>query len=177
MSDEQDIHARTRNAGQIWFVAGALVLTLVLLSQIRGQTLWVDGKISFAAQPRFWPAVGLISMAVGLGLHLWRMKRRWPGLADKVELRRWLEPVEYVIWFMVFVFMVPVIGFLPMSVGFACALTWRLGYRGKFYLIAAAAFAIGTVLFFKAGLGVRIPGAWAYGFLPNPLQSFFIVYL
>lgn len=177
MSDENDIHAKTRGSGQIYFVAGALIATLILLSQITGQTIWVEGKISFAAQPRFWPAVGLVSMAVGFGLHLWLMRRRRPVFLDKVELKRWLEPFEFAVWFMVFVFAVPLIGFLPMSVAFACLLTWRLGYRTRFALIIAAGFAVGTVLFFKAGLGVRIPGAWTYDFLPGSLRSFFIQYL
>ena len=177
MSTETDIQAKTRSAGQSVFILASLVLTLGLLSQIGRQTVWVEDAKSFAAQPRFWPAVALMVMTFGLAAHLWLMKRRRPDRLDWVEARRWLEPLEYVLWFMGYVYLVPQIGFLPMSVLFACLLTVRLGYRGTGYIATAALFAVAMVILFKGFLGVRIPGAALYEFLPAGLRSFFILYL
>jgi hypothetical protein len=177
MTDESDLTPKSRVAGQLPFVAGALALSLLLLSQIGGQTVWVEDADSFAAQPRFWPGVAIVTMCVAFGLHLLRMQRRRPNRADRDETRRWLRPFEFVVWFMVFVYAVPLIGFLPMSVAFACALTWRLGYRDWRMLLVAAVFAVVTVVVFKGFLGVRIPGAALYELLPAGPRGFFLQYL
>ncbi len=60
-------------------------------------------------------------MVVSFALHLVRMRRRRPDRLDWTEARRWLEPLEYVAWFMAYVLLVPIVGFLPMSLIFACA--------------------------------------------------------
>lgn len=177
MSIDTELQAKTRSTGQVVFVVGALVFSVVLLSQITSQTVWIENSKSFAAQPRFWPGVALALMVMGFGLQLWWLRRRRPNAQDWVEARRWLEPLEYVLWFMGYVFAVPVIGFLPMSVIFACGLTWRLGYRGGIYQGIAASFAIATVILFKGLLGVKIPGALIYDALPGALRTFFILYL
>ncbi|WP_138069669.1 tripartite tricarboxylate transporter TctB family protein [Sulfitobacter sp. EhC04] len=177
MSIESDLQARTRVAGQAVFILGALGLSLLLLSQITTQTVWIEDAKSFPAQPRFWPGVAIAMMVTSFGLHLLLMRRRRPDRLDWVEARRWLEPLEYVLWFMAYVFLVPVAGFLPMSLIFACALTWRLGYRDAGYFWVAALFAVCTVALFKGLLGVKIPGAAVYDALPGTLRSFFILYL
>ncbi|MEM9031136.1 MAG: tripartite tricarboxylate transporter TctB family protein [Pseudomonadota bacterium] len=176
MRDDDDIHAKTRGSGQIVFVAGGLAITLLLLSQITGQTIWDDQAKNFAAQPRFWPLVALLAMVLGFALHLWRMRHRAFRPEDWGEARRWIEPAEYVVWFMGYVFLVPLIGFLPMSLVFATGLTWRLGYRNRRMLWTAALFAFATVVFFKALLGVKIPGSALYEMLPEPFRSSFILY-
>lgn len=169
--------ARTRVAGQTVFVIAALALALFLLSQITRQTAWVDPSKSFVAQPRFWPAVALAMMVLPLGLHLWLMKRRRPNRSDWQEVRRWGETLEYAGWFMGYVFAVPWIGFLPMSILFAIGLAWRLGYRSLSTLIAAALFALSTVIVFKGFLGVKIPGARMYEWLPDGARSFALQFL
>jgi hypothetical protein len=105
------------------------------------------------------------------------MRRRRPSRADRAEVLRWAAPLEYVVWFMGFVFAVPLAGFLPMAVAFAVALTWRLGYRDRTMLILAAVFAVAVVVLFKGLLGVRIPGAALYELLPAGPRSFFLQFL
>ncbi|NNE53008.1 MAG: tripartite tricarboxylate transporter TctB family protein [Sulfitobacter sp.] len=177
MSNDIDIQAKTRGAGQTVFVFAALAAVVLLLLSITRQTVWVEDAKNLPAQPRFWPAVALIIMCAAFAQHAWRMRRRKPNAQDWAEARRWVEPLEYVLWFMVYVFAVPIIGFLPMSLLLACALTWRLGYQSRGYLLAAAVFAVATVILFKGLLGVKIPGAAIYEVLPGGLRSFFILYL
>lgn len=176
MSDDAELQSKTRGAGQGVFVLSALALSLLLLSQIRSQTTWVAGA-ELTAQPRFWPAVALILMVAGFGLHVWRMQRRRFTAADRAELRRWAEPLEYVLWFMAYVWTVPIVGFLPMSILFATALTWRVGYRDRRMLGLGALFAVAVVVIFKGLLGVRIPGAALYDLLPAGVRSVFLSYL
>lgn len=176
MSDDLQITPRTRTAGQLPFVAGFLAVSLLLLALIGVQTRWIEGTDT-VAQPRFWPAVGLGAMAGFSALHLWRMKRRRLAREDRAELRRWAAPLEYALWFMAYVWAVPAIGFLPASLVFAPALTWRAGYRDRAMLAAAAAFAVATVIVFKSLLGVRIPGGALYELLPGALRSFAILNL
>lgn len=171
------LQTRTRTSGQVIFVLAGLVATLFLLSQLTGQTEWSDRARNIASQPRLWPAVALIVMLAGFGAQFWRLRRRRPNLLDRLEMRRWAEPVEYLLWFMAFVLAVPVLGFLPMSIVFACTLTWRLGYRTRGMLALAAAFALGVVILFKGFLGVNIPGAAIYQALPDGLRGFFLTYL
>lgn len=176
MSDDSDFQVRTRTAGQVIFVTTCLALCVLLLLSIRGQTVWVADN-TLAAQPRFWPAVALLVMVGGFGFHLSRMRRRRPNRADWDEVRIWLKPLEFMGWFMAFVFTVPIVGFLPMSVLFAVGLTWRLGYRSRDKLLLAALFGVAVVVVFKGLLGVKIPGAALYEYLPGEIRSFFLVYL
>lgn len=177
MSDEADIHARTRGAGQIVFVGLALGGTALLLLVIGGQTVWAEDAKHIAEQPRFWPAVGLLTMLAGFAAHLWRMPRRRLRAEDRRELSRWAEPLEHVLWFLGFVTLVPIVGFLPMSILFAVGLCWRVGYRDRALYWSAAVFAVATVLFFKGFLSVNIPGGAIYEFLPGPLRSLALQYL
>ena len=65
----QSLFKRYRRPGDIVFAWFALVVSVILLSQIIDQTAWKNGSKLFA-QPRFWPAVSLGGMAVFAALHL-----------------------------------------------------------------------------------------------------------
>lgn len=177
MSKPQLLDVKTRSSGQVLFVIAGFLLSLLLLSQIGAQTEWNDKARHIGAQPRLWPAIALGVMVLGFGLHWRLMRRRRPNAPDWGEARRWIEPLEYLGWFVLFVFAVPRLGFLPMSLLFACALTWRLGYRTRGALVLAAGFAVAVTILFKGLLGVNIPGGEIYNLLPAPLRTFFLVYL
>lgn len=177
MSKPELIEVKTRTSGQVVFVIFGFVVTLILLSQIGAQTQWNDRARSIAAQPRFWPAVALMLMAFGFGAHWRLMQRRRPNALDWIEVRRWAEPLEFLGWFLLYVFAVPRLGFLPMSIALACALTWRLGYRTRGALLLAVGFALAITAIFKGLLGVNIPGGQIYNALPGSIRTFFLVYL
>lgn len=162
--------------GQILFALGFFGLSALLLSQIGSQTRWVPGT-EFFAQPRFWPAVGLGGMTLFGGLHLARLPWRRVTRHDAVEAARWARVLEYAAWFLVYVLAVPWLGYLPATLIFVPALTWRMGYRDRRLLWLSAAFAVLVVVLFKTVLSVKIPGGAAYEYLPAGLRSFFILYL
>lgn len=104
---------------------------------------------------------------------------RWAWLylhkSDRKEALIWLSVIEWAAWFLTFVFLVPVLGYLPVSVIFAPLLTWRMGYRSRLLLGISVVFAALVVVVFKSFLQVRIPGAMIYEYLPGALRSFFIL--
>ncbi|QUJ78226.1 tripartite tricarboxylate transporter TctB family protein [Sulfitobacter albidus] len=177
MSKPELIEVKTRTSGQVVFVIGAFLVSVLLLSQIGSQTEWNDRARTVAAQPRLWPAVALVLMVLGFGLHWRSMRRRRPDAIDWLEVRRWVEPLEFLGWFLIYVLAVPRLGFLPVSLLVACALTWRLGYRTRGALALAAVFAVAITVVFKGLLGVNIPGGQIYDFLPGSIRTFFLVYL
>lgn len=163
-----------RLQGQVIFAIAFVVFSLLLLSQIGDQTKWVK-RTAFFAQPRFWPAVGLGGMVVFGALHFWRLPRRRVRRTDVIEARIWAQPLEYALWFMAYVLLVPVIGYLPVTMAFVPAMVWRMGYRSKKLLWTGAIFGAIVVVVFKAFLQVKIPGAMLYEYLPGALRSFFIL--
>ena len=110
-------------------------------------------------------------------LHLYRLPWRRFTAADRGELKRWAEVLEYAVWFMAYVLAVPVIGYLPATLIFMPALTWRMGYRSRLILSSSVIFAVAVVVLFKTFLSVKIPGGMIYEYLPGALRGFFILYL
>lgn len=162
--------------GQLVFALFFVVVSLLLISQIGTQTKWVE-KSKFFAQPRFWPAIGLGGMVLLGGLHLYRLPWWHTTRYDWWETRKWATVFEYAGWFMAYVLLVPLIGYLPVTMVFVPVLAWRMGYRDRKMLTISIVFAVFVVLLFKAFLGVKIPGGALYEYLPGALRSFFILYL
>lgn len=150
-----------------------LIVAVYLLSQLGTETRFsARGKLF--AQPRFWPAVGVIGMVFFGVAHLattWRSG--WSGWVS--EAGHCLRAMEYVAWFMVYVVIVPKIGYLAATILFTLFLALRIGYRKPRQLLLAVAMGIAIVVVFKAGLAVKIPGGEIYEYLPDALRSFMIV--
>ena len=151
-----------------------VLASVVLLSQLGTQTTWSAGK-PLTAQPRFWPSVGLIMM-LGFGaLHLWQVRStRHEGTLSEVTL--WLRGLEYVAWFIGYVFLVPILGYLPASVLIAVALVLRLGLRSLRWVAWAIVLSFGIVLVFRVLLRVNVPGGAVYHWLPSGLSNFMLTY-
>ncbi len=179
MSEENTEFEGRRRAGQLIFAWAFVVLSLILLAFLPDQTVWKP-RTKLFAQPRFWPGVGVAGMAFFGLMHLRvvvrQLGRKRPIRADWLEARRWLEVLEYAGWFLVYVWLVPRLGYLPVTLVFAVALSWRLGYRRARMLWITALFAVVVVVVFKSLLQVKIPGAQVYEYLPGGLRSFFILY-
>ncbi|TNJ47711.1 tripartite tricarboxylate transporter TctB family protein [Phaeobacter sp. B1627] len=176
MTSERERRFVGPHRGQLLFVLTFLTLSGVLLALIGQQTTWVKQTALFA-QPRFWPAVAVGGMVGLSALHLWRLPFRRVGRNDLREVLRWAQALEYAVWFMAYVLLVPLIGYLPVTLVFVSALAWRMGYRSRRMMAICVIFALATVVLFKALLEVRIPGAFLYEFLPDAWRSFAILYL
>jgi hypothetical protein len=162
--------------GQLYFALAFLAAAALLLALIGQQTRWVENTELFA-QPRFWPAVGLGGMVLLGALHLARLPWRATTPFDRTEVLKWATVIEFALWFMAYVVLVPIIGYLPVTLVFVPALAWRMGYRSRRMLGISAVFAVSVVVLFKSFLSVKIPGGMLYEYLPGALRSFAILNL
>lgn len=176
MSDDIGDTARAPRRGQLPFAAGFLAVSAVLAAFLWDQTVWKDGKDLFS-QARFWPAVGVFGMVGFTALHLWHLPRRRFVRADRIEAQNWLRVFEFVGWFLAYVWLVPLVGYLPVTLAFSVLLTRRVGYRSRRMTWIALAFGVVVVVLFKVFLQVKIPGAALYELLPDALRNTFILYL
>ncbi|MBZ0127893.1 MAG: tripartite tricarboxylate transporter TctB family protein [Rhodobacteraceae bacterium] len=161
-------------SGDLVFAAIFLVFSVFLLSQLPNQVLWLK-KVKLVAQPGFWPAASLIGM-VGFGLaHFLSRLRLSDFRREGSEMAVWAKSLEFAVWFMAYVVVVPVVGYLGATLVFSLLLTWRMGYRRPRMLLASIGTGFATVLFFKTMLSVKIPGGMVYEYLPNAWRSFMIL--
>ena len=171
----QDLFKRYRRPGDLFFGVAFLVFSLVLMVNLPGQNTWAGGTKLFA-QPAFWPYAAVIAMAVFSALHVVSalvspaLDGRWR------EVLFWIKSAEFAGWFMAYVVIVPVLGYLPSTILCAVLLTLRLGYRSGKMLWSAAAFAVIVVLVFKTFLQVKVPGGALYELLPTAARSFMLTY-
>jgi putative tricarboxylic transport membrane protein len=174
MASERERRFVGPRRGQLVFALGFFAASALLLAMIGDQTRWV-AKARLVAQPRFWPAVSLGGMVLFGGLHLARLPWRRIGRHDLAEVARWVRVIEFALWFIGYVLVVPIIGYLPGTLGFVPLLAWRMGYRGRRMMAVSLGFALSVVVLFKSVLAVKIPGGLIYDYLPGALRSFFIV--
>jgi len=175
MSQPTDPGAAPPDRGQVLFAVGFVAFSVLLLSQIGEQTRWAQRTL-LVAQPRFWPAVGLGGMVLFGALHWLTLPRKSLRTEDGEEAVQWLLALEWVGWFLAYVALVPIVGYLPTTVLFAVLLAKRVGYRGMRWTGIAVGFGLGVVLLFKTFMGVKIPGALLYEYLPPTLRNAFILY-
>lgn len=172
----QDLFKRYRRPGDLVFAVAFLVFAAFLASQIGSQTKWANGTKLFA-QPAFWPSLSLYLMLGFALLHLAgslsspRILGRW------AEIGFWARSLEYAVWFIAYVFMVPYAGYLISTIAFSTLLTFRAGYRSMKMLGAAVLVSVIIVLIFKSFLQVKIPGGMVYEMLPAGLRGFMLTYL
>lgn len=169
----------SHHRAEIVFGVAAMAAALFLASQIGNQTTWLPGY-PFVAQPAFWPTVSIGGMVVFGACELWqawRSNRARRGESIALEVLDWLRALEFVAWFMAYVWVTPFVGYLPTTIVFTAALSWRLGYRRPGTLAAAVLTGIAVVIVFKSFLSVRIPGGALYEYLPETLRNFMILYL
>lgn len=170
----QDLFRRYRRPGDFFIAMLSFLFALFLLVSLPFQTTWIDRSKLFA-QPAFWPAISIFGMAVFSGLHMLGaiLSERLPGRMAEVMV--WIRSLEYAVWFLGYVALVPVAGYLPATLIFTVLMTLRLGYRGWRWMLAAVIFAVVVVLLFKGFLRVNIPaGAW-YEQLPEGAVRNFIM--
>lgn len=184
MSDAQrkavHLPSAPRRPGDAVFAGFCLLVALFLLSQLGEQTKWANGA-GLSAQPGFWPALSVGGMTFFAGAYLVGSlrdpSRTLRSTAIGEELRLWIRSLEFALWFMVYVFATPVIGYLAATMLFCAALALRVGYANARMLAMAAGLGILIVMIFKTFLQVKIPGGALYEYLPDALRNFFIVNL
>ena len=173
----QELFKRYRRPGDKVFAFAFFMLALFLLTQLPHETEWVEKRTKWFAQPRLWTAIGVLGMVVFGGLHLvstW-ISPKIPGRWKEVGF--WLQSLEFVVYFLIYVAVVPQLGYLPSTVAFCLFLAVRTGFHTMDMLFYAVVFASVTAVFFRGVLQVKIPAGAVYDYLPEPLRGFALIYL
>lgn len=158
------------------FALAFLAFSLFLWTQLGDQTQIVK-RTKWFSQPSLWPAIAIYAMVGFSTLHMIsslvspRIPGRWP------EVLFWLRSLEYIVYFLIYVAVVPWLGYLPTTVLFALFLAFRAGFKRPAAFGAAAAFGIIVPIIFRAGLQVKIPAGAVYEYLPGAMRVFFLTYL
>lgn len=167
---------RERLPGDLVFAVAFLLISIFLVSQLGEQASWVK-RTKFFAQPAFWPTISLLGMLFFAVLNCLGsiVSPKSPGRGP--EMMFWLGSIEYSAWFLLYVWIVPRVGYLGATLLFTMVLTYRVGYRTKEFFIGAAAMGVGIVVIFKAFLQVKIPAGQVYEYLPDGIRNFMLLYL
>ena len=176
----EDLFEHEQNPGDTFFALFFVVISVFLLSQIGEQTKWVNG-VETMMQPRIWPLMSLIGMVIfGLGYLFYSFKALRKQTNSKLfetqELINWAKPVEYACYFLVYVYLVPIIGYLLASILLFIFLCLRTGYWQPRMLLIGVVIALLIVLLFKTFLQVKIPGGQIYEWFPDNIRNFLITY-
>lgn len=172
----QDMFKRYRRPGDVVFAVLFLAFAVFLLSQLGDQTKVVK-RTKWFAQPGLWPTIAIWCMVVFGFLH-WlssalsdRISGRW------TEVGFWVRSFEYVAYFLIYVLVVPLLGYLPSTMLFAVFLTLRVGFRGANAIGIAALFGFVVTIVFRGFLQVKIPAGAVYEYLPDSVRAFALTYL
>ncbi len=164
--------------GELAFTILITLVAAILLSQIGEQTKFYK-RLKLPTQPGFWPALslgGMVLSGVILSITGWLKRRRSaPAGSDLEEIVFIGRAVEFMLWFMVYVWLTPWIGYLAATILFIMCLAWRAGYRSLPVQGLCAGLGLFVVLLFKSFLSVKIPGGEVYTLLPQGLQTFMMV--
>ncbi len=172
----QDLFKRYRRPGDFFIALLSFLFAIFLLVNLPFQTRWVAGTKLFA-QPSFWPAVAIFAMVLFSTMHMIgaMVSERIPGRFQ--EVLHWIRSVEYALWFMAYVALVPLLGYLPATLLFTVTLSYRLGYRGWRWMAVALLFGFVVVVVFRGFLQVKLPAGALYELLPpGGLRSLMMTY-
>ena len=104
--------------------------------------------------------------------HNWRKRFKQPVDA-RFELAQWARALEFVVWFIVYTLIVPVLGYLVSTLVFGTLLPWRMGYRGGRWFLVCLVVSLAIVLVFRTGLQIRTPvNIWLYNLMPEGPRAF-----
>ena len=167
-------------AGDLVFAILMLFIVMVLLVSIPFETKWFDG-VTLVKQPRLWPTFCLVGMALfGLlySIQIWRNYKFQLGQVqgELNELSSWLRPLEFVFYFVLYVWSVPLAGYLLSTLLFFSLLTIRAGYRTLLMFWVSLATGFGIVVVFKSLLQVKVASGAIYDYLPDGWATFFMIY-
>lgn len=161
------------------FAIGVLLVAVILLLFADTELRWKKGA-AFHLQPGFWSVLALAGMAgfalAQLAMPPWRWARQ-VYFDFGAWLRDWFGPVEYMAWFLLYVYLVPRLGYLPSTLLVFPLLVLRAGYRGWRYVGLAWIVGIVIVVLFKSLLQVKIPGGEIYGLFPDAIRNFLVLRL
>lgn len=133
-------------------------------------------------QPALMPSLSLALIAIPaamlLGQH--RLKRhQQPELHPspenlRAELFQWLRPLEFFGYYVLYIWLLGLVGYFLSSFMFITGLSWRIGLRAPKWMLISFLTALGLIALFRWGLQVWVPAAALYDLFPKEARIFLI---
>lgn len=175
---------KSRPRGDLVFSALLFLFALFLISQLETEAKWIE-NLPLLKQPRFWPVLtlgGFLIFATGnliqSILDARRNKRRHYGYQYLPwdELLTWVKPLEFASYFLLYVFAIPLIGYLLSTLLFCPLLTLRMGFKTKKFIIISLLAGLIIVVVFRTILSVKLPAGEIYNLFPDQIRNFLMLY-
>lgn len=108
----------------------------------------------------------------------YRWRKRFMQPTDATfEIKKYIEALEFVAYFIAYTLIVPILGYLISTLLFGTFLTWRLGYRTRLWLLRGFICSFCIVIVFRSILQIKTPvSIWLYDQLPTAMRSFMLTY-
>lgn len=111
-----------------------------------------------------------------LKVHRWRKRFLLPT-DTRYEFSQYLAALEFVVYFILYTLMVPILGYLVSTLILGSFLTWRLGYRTPKWMLTSFLSSFSAVIVFRTLLQIKTPGSiWLYDQLPTATRAFMLTY-
>lgn len=157
------------------FGAGGLALLPTFTGTSPGDEGWFT-------QPWLMPSLALTLLTVAALIHTLRLWRdRKPTSANCAglpgELWMWLRAGEFFLWYVLYIWLLGVLGYGLSTFVFVAGLGLRMGLRQPRWIIAALAVTVAMTLLFRLGLKIWVPAADLYEILPSGIRNFMQQYM
>lgn len=106
----------------------------------------------------------------------WRKRFLLPTSAY-LELTQYAAALEFVVYFIVYTLLVPILGYLLSTIIIGTFLPLRLGYRSRTWIFRSLCASFAVVVVFRTLLQIKTPvSIWLYDQLPTALRGFMLTY-
>ena len=129
----------------------------------------------------------LLCLLIFVPAAFWNLRASWKETAWRkrfllptnayFELTKYVAALEYVAYFIGYTLIVPILGYLVSTLLLGTYLTWRLGYRGRRWMLTGFASSFAVVIAFRTLLQIKTPiSIWLYDQLPSTARAFMLTY-
>lgn len=131
-------------------------------------------------QPSFMPTLSLLLVALPATYlffqYLLKLRKnqalRPTGQDIRAELLQWFKPVEYFVYYVLYIWLLGMVGYFLSSLIFIIGLSIRVGLRSRTWMLSGLLFAIALIAMFRWALGVWVPPAALYDLFPKDIRIF-----
>lgn len=157
------------------------VLSVGLLICIPFATQSGPANQGWWTQPWLMPTVSLVFFT-GTAVYLFAQHlltaRRIDVQVDwaevSAELFEWLRPLEFFIYYIIYIWLLGLVGYFLSSAIFATGICMRVGLRERRWVYISIIFALTLTALFRWGLHIFFPAAALFEIFPGGLRTFLI---
>ena len=90
------------------------------------------------------------------------------------ELIQWLKPLEYFVYYVLYIWLLGLVGYFLSSLIFIAGISTRVGLRSTKWMVISLLTAVALIAMFRWALQVWVPAPALFEIFPSPIRSFLI---